>query len=211
MKRLVIIGAGGFGREVANAVPECRGFGRDFVLKGFLDANLAAMGGFAGYPPILGTPESYEIEPDDVFFAALGNPKTRCRVVGQVASRGGRFLTLIHGTATLGRNVEVGEGCYIAHHAVLTADIRLGRHVCVFHGTVIGHDGRIGDWSHVSSLVFFGGGVRLGEGVTVHPGVRIAPFKTVGDGATIGIGSVVLSNVRAGQTVFGVPAQDVLA
>ena len=211
MKNLIIIGAGGFGREIASAAKTCVGYGVEFALKGFLDRNPAALDGFTGYPPLLGAPEAYEIRPDDVFFVALGDLALRRRNVDLVRSRGGRFQTLVHPTASLGQNVEIGEGSYIAHNAVLTADIKVGRNVCVFHGTVIGHDGRIGDCSHVSSLVFLGGGVRLGEGVTLHPGVRVAPFKTIGDGVTVGVGSVVLSNVRPGMTVFGVPAQDILA
>ena len=211
MKHLIIIGAGGFGREIASAAKACLGYGTDFTLKGFLDRDPSALDAFTGYPPLLGAPEGYQIQPDDVFFIALGNLTLRRRNVDLITSKGGRFQTLIHPTASLGQNVEIGEGCYIAHNTVLTADIKVGRNVCVFHGTVIGHDGRIGDCSHVSSLVFLGGGVRLGEGVTLHPGVRVAPFKTIGAGATVGIGSVVLSNIRPNTTVFGVPAQDILA
>lgn len=210
MKRLIIIGAGGFGREIANAAQEAVGYGTEFVLKGFLDQKPDALDGFAGYPPLLGSPEAYAVQPDDVFFVAMGNLRLRRKNAELVAAKGGRFQTLIHRTASLGRNVVIGAGSYVAHNAVLTADIQVGRNVCVFHGTVIGHDGRIGDCSHVSSLVFLGGGVRLGAGVTLHPGVRVAPFKTIGDGATVGIGSVVLTNVRAGATVFGVPAQNIL-
>jgi len=206
MKQLVIVGAGGFGREIANAAPDCLGYGTEFALKGFLDRNAAALDGFAGYPPVLGAPEDYAIGAEDVFFVAMGNLDLRRRNVELLSARGGTFQRLVHKTASLGRNVVIGEGSYIAHHAVLTADTTVGCNVCVFHSSVIGHDCRIGDFSHVSSLVFLGGGVGVGEGVTVHPGVRIAPFKKLGDGATIGIGSVVLANVRPKATVFGIPA-----
>lgn len=209
MKNLVIVGAGGFGREIASAAKTVVGYGTAFVLKGFLDANPSALDGFDGYPPVLGTPEDYAMAPDDVFFVALGNVTTRRRIVDLIAARGGRFLTLVHPMASLGDNVSVGEGSYIAHHAVLTADIVLGRNVCVFHQTVVGHDCRIGDCSHVSSQVFLGGGVRVGSEVVIHPGVKVAPFKRIGDGAVLGIGSVVIANVRERQTVFGIPAQPI--
>jgi len=211
MKELLIVGAGGFGREIANAVPDTLGFGSDFTLKGFLDRNAAALDGFAGYPPVLGTPETYEIGPDDVFFVAMGDPVQRRRNVELLAARGGRFQTLLHRTASLGRNVTIGAGSYVAHNAVLTADVTVGRNVCVFHGSVIGHDCRIGDCSHISSLVFLGGGVEVGSDVTVHPGARVVPSTRLGDGSTVGVGSVVLSNVRPGTTVFGIPAQDISA
>lgn len=206
MKNLVIVGAGGFGREICSVAKTALGYGTEFTVKGFLDRKPDALGGKAGYPPVLGAPETYAIEPEDVFFVALGNLRLRRKNADLIASRGGTFLTLIHPSASLGTNVTIGAGCYIAHNAVLTADVTVGDNVCVFHGTVIGHDCRIGSCSHVSSLVFLGGGVQVGEGVTIHPGVRVASFKRIGDGATLGIGSVVLANVRERTTAFGNPA-----
>ena len=206
MKNLVIVGAGGFGREICSVAKTAVGYGTAFTVKGFLDLKPDALAGTTGYPPVLGAPETYGIEPDDVFFVALGDLGLRRKNVELIAARGGRFLTLVHPSVSIGMNVRIGEGCYIAHNAVLTADAEIGNNVCIFHGTVIGHDCRVGDCSHVSSLVFLGGGVRIGTGVTVHPGVRVAPFKRIGDGATLGIGSVVIANVRPGATVFGNPA-----
>ncbi len=207
MKNLLIIGAGGFGREVFAAAREACGFGEAFRIKGYLDGNPRALDGFDGYPPIVGSPESYEVGEDDVFVTALGNVDVRKRCAEMVESRGGRFIPIIHRSASLGPNVAVGEGSFIAHNVVLTADVRIGRHACVFHGSVIGHDARLGDYSHVYSLVSIGGGVSVGERASVFPGARIVPRIAIGDGATVGIGSAVIRSVDPGITVFGVPAQ----
>lgn len=206
MKHLVIIGAGGFGRELCLAARHSLGYGTEFDIKGFLDLNVSALDGFEGYPAVLGTPDGYEIEEDDVFISALGNVQLRRRNVELVGGRGGKFISLIHSSASVGENVSIGAGCYIAHNAVLTADVVIEDHVCVFHGTVVGHDCRIEAFSHVSSQVFLGGGVWIGEGVVIQPGTKVSPKKKIHDGAEIGIGSVVLSNVKAGAKVFGVPA-----
>lgn len=207
MKNLLIIGAGGFGREVFAAAREACGFGESFRIKGYLDGNPHALDGFDGYPPIVGSPESYEVGEDDVFVTALGNVDVRKRCAEMVESRGGRFIPIIHRSASLGPNVTVGEGSFIAHNVVLTADVRVGRHACVFHGSVIGHDARLGDFSHIYSLVSIGGGVSVGERASVFPGARIVPRIAIGDGATVGIGSAVIRSVDPGITVFGVPAQ----
>ncbi len=207
MKNLLIIGAGGFGREMFAAAREACGFGEGFRIKGYLDGNPHALDGFDGYPSIIGSSESYVIEEDDVFVTALGNVDARKRCAEMIESRGGCFIPIIHRSASLGPNVVVGEGAFIAHNVVLTADVKIGRHACVFHGSVIGHDTRLGDFSHVYSLVSIGGGVSVGERASVFPGARIVPRISIGNGATVGIGSAVIRSVDPGITVFGVPAQ----
>jgi sugar O-acyltransferase (sialic acid O-acetyltransferase NeuD family) len=206
MKNLLIIGAGGFGREMFAAAREAVGCGETFRIKGFLDGNRSALDGFSGYPDIIGAPETYEIEEDDVFVTALGNIDSRRRCAAMIESRGGRFISIVHRSASLGPNVSIGEGSFIAHNVVLTADIKVGRHSCVFHGSVIGHDTELADYTHVYSLVSIGGGVSIGEGSCIFPGARIVPRVKVGDSVTVGIGSAVVRDVDAGLTVFGVPA-----
>ena len=207
MKNLIIVGAGGFGREMFGAAREALGFGEQFRIKGFLDGNPCALDGFSGYPEIVGAPETYVPEEDDVFVTALGNIVSRRRCANMVEARGGRFIPVIHRSASIGPNVTVAEGAFVAHNVVLTADVKVGRHACVFHGTVIGHDADLGAYSHVYSLVSIGGGVSLGEGAAVFPGAKIVPRVRIGEGATVGIGSAVIRDVAAHVTVFGVPAE----
>jgi sugar O-acyltransferase (sialic acid O-acetyltransferase NeuD family) len=209
MKNLLIIGAGGFGREMYAAALEAVGYGSEFTVKGFLDGRIDALEGFSGYPPVIGRPEDYPIQENDVFITALGSIAARRRCAAMIENRGGVFIPVIHRTASLGLNVKVGDGAFIAHNVVLTADIDVGRHACVFHGSVIGHDARLKDFSHVYSLVSIGGGVEIGEGASVFPGARIVPRRKIGSGATVGIGSVAVRDVDPGVTVFGVPAEKI--
>jgi sugar O-acyltransferase (sialic acid O-acetyltransferase NeuD family) len=209
LKQLLIVGAGGFGREMYAAAVEAVGYGSEFTVKGFLDGRADALEGFPGYPPVIGRPEDYSIGENDVFITALGNIAARRRCVAMIESRGGVFVPVVHRTASLGPNVKLGAGAFVAHNAVLTADIEIGRHACVFHGSVIGHDSRLGDFSHVYSLVSVGGSVEIGEGASVFPGARIVPRRRIGAGATVGIGSVAVRDVDPGVTVFGVPAEKI--
>ena len=209
MKHLLIVGAGGFGREMFGAAREAVGYGTEFDIKGFLDARADALAGFQGYPPVVATPDGYEIGPDDVFITALGDIAARRRCAKLIERRGGKFIAVVHRTASLGPGVRVGEGSFVAHNVVLTADVAVGRHACVFHNTSIGHDTALGDFSHVYAQCAIGGAVRIGEGAAVYPGGRIVPRRTVGEGAVVGIGSVVVLNVPAHTTVFGNPAAPV--
>lgn len=206
VKNLIIVGAGGFGREMFCAARESVGFGEAFGIKGFLDENPSALDGFAGYPDIVGAPQAYVPQADDVFVTALGSIESRRRCAGMIEARGGRFIPIIHRSASIGQNVVIGDGSFVAHNVVLTADVKVGRHSCVFHGAVIGHDTVLGDFSHVYSLVSIGGGVRIGDGASVFPGAKVVPRVTIGDGATVGIGSTVVGSVASGVTVFGTPA-----
>ena len=113
MKDLIIIGAGGFGRELFSAAREAAGFGEQFRVKGYLDANPAALDRFAGYPPILGAPEDYTPAPDDVFITALGNIASRRRCASRSRSSArssatrasSSSLMVARACVTLGRSV----------------------------------------------------------------------------------------------------------
>ena len=77
MKNIIIIGAGGFGRECYAIALACIENGADFIVKGFLDDNNEALNGYANYPKIIGKLSTYEIEENDAFVCAIGNPKTK--------------------------------------------------------------------------------------------------------------------------------------
>ena len=206
MKHLIIVGAGGFGREMYGAAREAVGFGAEFDIKGFLDARADALDGFSGYPPVIGDPSTYVPQPDDVFVTALGNIAARRRCAETLEARGGVFIPVVHRSASLGPNVVVGAGTFIAHNVTLTADVTVGRHACVFHGTSIGHDAVLGDYAHVYAQCTIGGSVRIGAGAAVYPGARVVPRIEIGEDAVVGIGSVVILGVPAKTTVVGNPA-----
>lgn len=209
MKHLIIIGAGGYGREMLVIARGAVGYGVDFDVKGFLDARADALDGFVGYPPVIGAPKTYEPEADDVFITALGSIVSRRTCVGLLTARGGKFIPLIHRSATLGLNVVVGEGTLVAPNVFVSADVRIGRHAAVFHGTSVGHDSVLGDFSHVYAQCSVGGGVRVGDGAVVYPGAVVVPRRMIGEDAVVGAGSTVVLNVKPGETVFGNPARPV--
>ena len=174
------------------AALESVGYGVEFDVKGFLDDRSDALAAFAGYPPVIGSPDGYEIAADDVFVTALGSVASRRRCAEALEARGAEFVSVVHRTATIGPNVVIGAGSFIAPHVSLTADVSVGRHVSVFHSSSIGHDSRLGDFSHVYAQCSIGGSVVLGE-----------------DAAVVGAGSAVFVDVDPGVTVLGNPARPI--
>ena len=209
MKRLVIVGAGGFGREMFAAARESTQFGTLFGSFAFLDANPAALDAFAGYPAIIGSPADYVPAPDDVFVTALGDVGSRMKCVRSLEERGAAFAAVVHRTATLGPNVAIGAGSFVAPNATLTADVKVGRHVDIFHNSSVGHDSVIGDFAHVYAQCSVGGSVTIGGGARIYPGSVVTPRRRIGENAVVGAGSVVFLDVPPGVTVHGNPASPV--
>ncbi len=206
MKHLIIIGAGGFGRELFGVAREAIGYGEVFDIKGYLDANPNALDGFKNYPKILGDIKDYEIQVDDVFITALGSIESRRRCVKAIEEKGGKFIALVHKSAFLGPNVHVAEGAFISNNVTLTADIEVKRHVTIFQNTSIGHDSVLEEFSHVYAQCALGGVVKVGKGASIYPGSVVFPRRTIGDDAVVGAGSTVILNVEKGVRVFGSPA-----
>lgn len=207
MKNLLIIGARGWGREVYDIAVACIQNGAGFVVKGYLDDKADALEGYKGYPPIVGPVESYEIQKDDVFICALGDVYFKKHYVKLILDKGGTFLSLVHPTAILGNNVRMGTGCIVGAFANLSSDTAIGDFVTFSIKAGMGHDSSVGDYSHIGGMCCISGFVTIGECVTMHPGSIIVPHRKIGDEAIIGTGSVVLTNVKAGTTVFGNPAK----
>lgn len=207
MKQLVIIGAGGFGREVYNMVPFCRGYGEQFVIKGFINDLTNALDGYDGYAPIIGTIQDYVPEPDDVFICAIGDIAGRKKCVQLLLNRGAEFISLIHKYAEWSRNTTIGKGCILGMRVGISCDCKIGDFTILQDYCLIGHDTVVGDFCMFHIRGFVAGRVTIGNEVHVGPAAMIHPGKKIGDGATVGAGSFVIRNVKPGNTVYGNPAK----
>lgn len=211
MKNLLIVGARGRGREVFrdfSKTDEVRD--GEMVIKGFLDSNSNALIGFRGnYPPIICSPEDYDIEPDDIFFVALGDPKWRKYYAEMIEKKGGRFYTYISPEAIVFENTIIGEGSYISRWSTISDNVILGNHVAIHTFSVLGHDAVVKDYGTLLSNVFLGGGAEVGECSQMSPKSMIIPHKKIGKNVIVGPGSVVMRNIKDDITVIGIPAKRV--
>jgi sugar O-acyltransferase (sialic acid O-acetyltransferase NeuD family) len=206
MNELIIIGAGGYGREVYAIAMGLQARGAPWKVKGFLDDRSGLLDGLAYDHPILGPVEEYEPTGEDLFVCALGDPATRRRYTEKILARGGRMANLFHWTSLATERISWGVGCVVGPFCALSCEIRIGDSVFLNSYATIGHDVEIGSYCQLQSFSFVGGGARIGDGVTLQPHSVVLAGARVADGAVVGAGSVALRRVAANTTVFGVPA-----
>lgn len=207
MKHLVIIGARGAGRETYETALHTVDYdNKVYDIKGFLDDKKDALDLYEGYPPILGAVETYVPCNDDIFVCALGEPVWRKHYVDIILAKGGKFVTLIDKTARVCTNAKIGKGCVIRRMVEISNDTTIGDFSYLQPFTDIGHDAVIGKFCHLNTNSFMGGYSQLEDMVTLQTHAVLLPHKKAGEGSTIGAGSVAIRNVKAGITVFGIPA-----
>ena len=208
MKHLIIIGARGAGRETYNLALETKEFkNKEFDIKGFLDSKADAFDATPGYPPILSAPETYEIQQDDVFICALGEPKWRKHYAEIILSKGGKFINLIDPSVILGTNSVTGFGCIIQHGVRISCDIKIGNFVYIQSYSVLGHDAKVGNYCHLNTFSFMGGYSELEDMAVLQTKATLVPHRKVGEGGLVGANSVAVKNVKPWTTVMGIPAK----
>ncbi len=206
MKEIIIVGASGFGREMVKYIEDINAASPTWVLKGFIDDNLNALDDKPCNYKVLGTIKDWRPSDNEEFVCALAFPTVKQKIVGLLLDRGAHFATLIHPSAMLHSHCSIGEGTVITPNSVISANAVVGDYVSIL-GSNVAHDASVGDFSTLSGKCSLNGHVSVGKSVYMGCGVLVAPSKKIGDNATVGIGSVVISNVKAGTKVFGNPAK----
>lgn len=203
-RNLLIVGAGGFGREVLSYIEDDNPL---FRVKGFLDSRTDALSATPRNVPILGDPQTYVPCTDDVFIVALGDPQARFKFTAELRRREVDFATVAHPRANVSKHARIGLGCMIGPGVGISVDTQIGEFTCVQEYTVIGHDAQIGSWCQINSHCTIAGGARIGNYVTIHPNCVVTSRAVIGDGVTVAPGSVVMGRIPPGITVLGNPAR----
>lgn len=204
-RNLLIVGAGGFGREVLGYIEDDNPL---FQVKGFLDGRSHILDATPRSVGIVGDPLTYQPQSDEVFMAALGDPKMRFKFTAVLRdTHHVDFATVVHPRANVSRHACLRHGCIIAPQVGISVDTHIGEFTCIQEYTVIGHDAHIGNWCQINSHCTIAGGARIGDFVTIHPNSVVTSRAVIGDGAVVAPGSVVIGRIPAGITVLGNPAR----
>ena len=206
--RWLIVGAGGFGREMYSWTFGRLGSTTGAANVGFLDDNMQALDSFPRLKDCWsGRISDYMPRPGDRLLMAIGDPSIKLTVGKTLQSRGALFASFIHPSAIIAQDVQIGEGSVICPFAVACCNVRLGDFVLMNVGSLVGHDSIIGDGCSLSPHSDVAGQVELERGVFLGCQTVIVPRTRVGEFSRIGAGSVVISNVRPGVSMMGVPAK----
>ena len=207
MKHLIIIGAGGMGKQLYFFAQACTGYNKEYTIKGFIDDNIHALDGYEGYPPILDTINEYQPESDDVFTNSIGDVHFKKKCVEKIIEKGGEFITLIHPTANISEGTTVGRGCMISARAGIGTECTVGDFCLIQDNAIIGHDVHVGNFCRIDCNVVLIAGVTLEDDVCVHTSSVINHNVHIGEGAKVGALSFVIRNVKPGTVVQGNPAK----
>lgn len=206
-KRIILVGGGGFCRELYFWAAHCKAAGTLPPVEGYVDDSGDTLGPL-GYPlPWLGSIEDFVPRAGDGLVLALGSPSAKRAVHGKLGVRGGAFPKLIHPTARILPTAKLTEGAIFCPGSAAGPDTFVERFVTVNTESGLGHDSRVGEFSTLSSRIDITGGVIVGADVTIGSGAIFVPKVKIGDGATVGAGSVVYRSVPAGATVYAAPAK----
>lgn len=208
---LVIVGAGGHGRElldVVEAVNAASSAAR-YVFLGFLDDGLADPDPVArrGAPLLGGLELLGQLDAD--YLIGFGEAAARARVDRYASVRGRRPATLIHPRASVGGDVQLGPGTVVCALASITTNVRTGRHVVVNIAASVAHDCRLGDYVTLAPGARLAGGVAVGAQAWIGAQAIIVGHRRVGERAVVGAGAVVTDDIHATAVVAGMPARPI--
>jgi sugar O-acyltransferase (sialic acid O-acetyltransferase NeuD family) len=207
VKDLVIIGAGGFGREIAQYIRDINEKYPEFNILGFVDEDKNKRGKKYEGTPVLG--DFSDLPALSPLYAVCGvaDPKAKEGLVEKALKSGIRFVNVIHPSAYITGFVEIGEGVVVGPGCTITINVKIGNHVSINPGCGIGHDAAIGDYTTLYWNVNVSGNVEIGRGVQVGTGAFIKQGLQVGEYSRIGAMAAVVGDVEKGVTVAGVPAK----
>lgn len=207
-RRLLIIGAGGFGRELEDWLEAYPADKKDWTIAGYIDDNLDALCGYKTKYRVLGRINEFSYSETDYCVLAIADPEIKEKVYNSLRNRI-MFYTFIHPTVIVGGNVEVGEGTIIYPYTIISTNCRIGKLVMMGCGNHIGHDSIIGEFSSLMASVDVGGGTKIGSKVYIGSKATIVPKKKIADSTKISSGTLVITSISSPATYFGNPAHKI--
>jgi sugar O-acyltransferase (sialic acid O-acetyltransferase NeuD family) len=210
MSELVIYGAGGFAREVAQLVRDLARVGTPITLAGFLSDDPAAHGTAVAGLPVLGGSEFLEAQSGRYDVAiAVGSPGVKRRLAAHARVHARSCPSLVHPTVVTSPSVTLGSGTIVCAGSILSVDIEVGEFVTVNLACTVSHDSRLGDYVTLAPSVNVAGNVRVAVGTDVGIGSRIIQGQRLGHWSIIGAGAVVTTDIPDNCTAVGVPARPI--
>lgn len=208
MNKIVIYGAGGFGREVQWLIESINKVEKTWDILGYLDDGVEAGTQIDGYPVLGGLEKLKEYDESLAIVCAVGSAKTRKAIIEKIKRIGKyQFPNLIEPDVKMSERIEIGEGNIICAGNILTVDLTLGDFNILNLSCTVGHDVKMQSFVTVYPGVNISGCVELEEGVELGTGSKIIQGKKICGDVIIGAGAAVVRDIVEEGTYVGVPAR----
>ena len=206
MYDLIILGAGGTGREICEMCEEVFDI-KHYRIKGFLSDVLDVLDNFdIGYP-MLGTIRDYKVQENDRFIFAIGDVQGRRKIAESILERGGKFINFIHPSAKISPSAKIGQGVIIFPFAYVGANADVGDFCFINLHAACGHDVKLGAFSEQAPYSAVAGGVQTGEECFFALHAVAGPKVILGNRVVISQGSVTQKNQPDDSVIVGVPGK----
>jgi len=211
MQSIVILGAGGFGREVLDILLAQNKISKKWRILGFVDENTELEGKVLNGYPVLGSFEWFsKVNTEKVkVVCAIGNNISKKKVVEKAKRLGLKFANVVHPTVVITDYVTLGEGVIICAGCIFTNQITIDNHVIINLGVTIGHDTVIEEFCTLAPGVHISGKNKIGAGANIGTGAVTIQGITIGRWSVIGAGAVVTRDIPNKVVAVGVPAKPI--
>jgi sugar O-acyltransferase (sialic acid O-acetyltransferase NeuD family) len=210
MENIVIIGAGGFGREVKTIIDAINKNNVIYSFLGYYDDGLEVGKRINSFPILGKVSDLNAITEKTSVLLGVGNPKTKSKIIASLNNEYLSFPTIIHPSVCISDDdVTINDGCIICAGSIITCNITIGKFVTLNLMCTIGHDTVIEDYASFMPSVNISGEVHIEQNVYVGTGAKIINQLTIGNATIVGAGAVVSKSLPKNCTAVGIPAKPI--
>ncbi|MBO7167003.1 MAG: NeuD/PglB/VioB family sugar acetyltransferase [Kiritimatiellae bacterium] len=205
MTDIIVIGAGGLGREVLWTIERINQISQTWNIVGVCDDATDRFEGSVSSYLYLGDVESaVSSNPQAAFVIAIGNNEIREKIYSKYKDR--HYPAIIDPSAVVAPSSKIGKGTFVAPGAIVAVDTSIGDFAIVNQHARMGHDSSIGDFSQLAPGVGVCGNVKIGRSAFLGVNSSVLPGMRIGDGAKVSAGIPVCKNLSAGEvfTPYGI-------